>query len=200
MINDQLAVVNAKSANLAALIVTALPEIPTFAEISAEERDRVQARLSRRESPAGVCPPSGRKFLGKLWGTRSQAHNSCSKIRQVNELKILEEHVSKLTNLEMRARYVFKASKTLKMHMQELDQVFKRLKNLVETAWKQQHPNERDYEAMTCDQRQLIALAKIHAKALQEAQIDRIITQALYDSCCTVNGALKLDLNLLDTQ
>lgn len=49
------------------------------------------------------------------------------------------------------------------------------------------------------DDRQTIALTRLHMRALEEAREDRTGTKALYDCCAKTKEDIRLELNLLDS-
>ena len=165
------------------------------------ERDRASAAayLDKRKQPVGLESSSKWKLLGNhLKHLKKTGIRDSDTEQRVIDLRTVEKQISKSADPMMKMRYVFKASEQLEAHLKALEKDFKRLKRLVKSAWRDQHPNENDFEAMTGDERQLIALRGKHERALREAERDRPGTKALYDRCYTPNESLKLELNLLD--
>ena len=186
LIGSQLAVVSIKCADLAAFIDKALLPSNNYDELPEDDRRRARECLDRRAPPVRVR---------QVFGLRIPRFGTDLK---VEEIRLLEEHMTRCTSAFKKGKYVLSSSKKVQKHLKALEDDFDALKRLVKTAWPLQHPNV-DYKSSTLNERHLAAITKARKFLVQEAKEDRPATKALYSCCSTASQALKLELSLLDT-
>ena len=191
-IETQLAIVLIKCADLAAIIDQALPSTKTYDQIPENDRARARAYLDQRTPPTR---PVTRKMIKQIFARRSPRHDMEQK---VEEIRILEEHITRSTSAWKKVKYVLCSSENLQQHLKALQDDFDALKELVKTAWRLQHPGI-DYRTSTLNKRHQAALTKACRFVIQEAKEDRLATKTLYSCCSSTKQALKLELSLFDT-
>ena len=197
-IETQLAAVSIKCADLAAIIDKALPATETYDQIPEEDRERARARLDQRAPPTRRIDPPSTRLLRKLRQAIDPRFSKCGTEQKVEKIHVIEEHISRVTGISKKAKYVLSSGENLRKHLKALEEDFHELTQLVETAWRLQHPKV-DINTSTLHERHLVALTKARQSILQEAKEDRIATTALYGCCSSTQQAVKLELSLLDT-
>ncbi len=197
-IESQLAAVSIKCADLAAIIDRALPPTETYDQIPEEDRERARARLNQRAASTRRNDPPIPRPLRKL---RQAIYPRISKRdteKKVEEIHVLEEHITRATSTWKKAKYVLSSSENLQKHLKALEEDFRELTQLVKMAWQLQHPRV-NYNTSTLNERHLAALTNARQSILQEAKEDRQATKVLYGCCSGTQQAVKLELGLLDT-
>ncbi len=197
-IESQLAAVSIKCADLAAIIDRALPPTETYDQIPEEDRERARARLNQRAASTRRNDPPIPRPLRKL---RQAIYPRISKRdteKKVEEIHVLEEHITRATSTWKKAKYVLSSSENLQKHLKALEEDFRELTQLVKMAGQLQHPRV-NYNTSTLNERHLAALTNARQSILQEAKEDRQATKVLYGCCSGTQQAVKLELGLLDT-
>ncbi len=197
-IGNQLAAVSIKCADLAAIIDKALPPTETYDQIPEEDRERARVRLNQRAPCTKRIDPPSSRLLRNLRQAIDPTISKCDTEKKVEEIHVLEEHITRATSTWKKAKYVLSSSENLRKHLKVLEEEFHELTQLVKTAWRLQHPKV-DINTSSLNERYLVALTKARQFILQEAKEDRRATKALYSCCSSTQQAVKLDLSLLDT-
>ena len=191
-IEAQLAAVSIKCADLAAIIDKALPSTETYQQISKDERKRIRAYLDQRVPPA---KPKLRERIRQAFDHRVPRLSTDSK---VEEIRLLEKHISKSTSARRKVEYVLCSGENLEKHLKALEEDFNLLTRLVKSAWRRQHPSV-DHRTSTLNERKLVALTAARQFLIEKAKEDRVATKALYKCCSSTKQSLKLELSLIDT-
>ena len=206
LIQQQLAAVLIQCEDLAAIIDKALPE-HIFDQISEVDKERIERRLRERAQRIQIrlsgraqrasyrdaphLHPLGRvarmlrnKFKNGVWAT------------QTTEIRVLEEHISNATTVRKKAMYLLSSYDQLQTYLKDLEEEFKKLERLAETAWRDRHGT--DYRVSSKTDKQVIALTETHRYVLREAKTQIEEVKALHHCCISTPDNLKLGISLLD--
>ena len=197
-IESQWAAVSIKCADLAAIIDKALPPTETYDKVTYQDRQRVRACLDERAHSKRDIDSSSSKLLKRLRRAVDPRIRKCDTEQVVENIRVLEEHITRSTSAWKKAKYVLSFSEALQTHLKALKEEFDELQWLATTAWRSQHPRV-DYSTSTLNDRHLVALTNARQFILEEAKKDRQATKALYGCCSSTKRALMVELSMLET-
>ena len=205
-IEYQLATVSIKCTDLAAIISKVLLSSETYQKIPEADSNRVRAKLDQRlpdqhlpdlRLPDQRLPLAKRMLRDRMRQAMYPNIPKFIKYKKVQEIRHLEEHITRSTSAWKKVKYVLCSCEKLQGHLQALQDDFERLKQLVETAWQLQHPDV-DFKTSTWNEKRTAALIQSNLFLIQEAKKDRVATKELYSCCSGTRRAIKLEMSLLD--